>query len=219
MQNASIMTRLREQTAEAHKNAEEHALERALVAGSVSRVLYAQYLGQRYLVHKALEAVVREVCAADARFKGLIPESLMQEGNLEADLKHLGLRAADVEPCDATRALIEDIERTATETPAGVLGHYYVFEGSKNGARFIARALIGSLGLRPGPGLLYLDPHGEAQRPLWMEFKQRMDALALTGAERDAMVSAAQRTFTAVRAIDDELYSGQFEGDLQPAGR
>jgi heme oxygenase len=81
----------------------------------------------------------------------------------------------------------------------------YVFEGSKNGARYIARALRGSLRISGAPGLRYLDPHGEAQRPVWESFKQRLDAAPLDAAEVDGIILAAKACFAHVTAVDGAL--------------
>ena len=84
------------------------------------------------------------------------------------------------------------------------MGIYYVFEGSKNGARYIAKALAKQAGIT---ALKYLDPHGEAQRGLWMKFKADMDAIPWTPAEQDSMVRAAQATFSAISRLDDEIHA------------
>ena len=78
-----------------------------------------------------------------------------------------------------------------------------MFEGSKNGARYIARALAKQAGVT---ALKYLDPHGELQRELWLKFKATMDAIAWTPAEQDSMVQAAQATFASISSLDDEIH-------------
>jgi heme oxygenase len=84
------------------------------------------------------------------------------------------------------------------------MGIFYVFEGSKNGARYISKALKekGVTALR------YLDPHGEEQRPIWMKFRSDMDAISWSPTEQDSMVSAAQATFDAISSLDDAIHAG-----------
>jgi heme oxygenase len=53
----------------------------------------------------------------------------------------------------------------------------------------------------------YLDPHGEDQRGLWQKFKTEMDALTWSPSEQEQMVKAAQATFTAISALDDEIHA------------
>jgi heme oxygenase len=88
------------------------------------------------------------------------------------------------------------------------MGIYYVFEGSKNGARFIAKALAKAWGLSDTTSFRYLDPHGEEQRSLWMKFRTDMDGIAWTPNEKDLMVKAAQATFDAISSLDDAIHAG-----------
>ena len=80
-----------------------------------------------------------------------------------------------------------------------------MFEGSKNGARYIAKALGGRARIT---ALKYLDPHGEAQRGRWMKFRADMDAVAWSPAKQDSMVKSAQATFTSISSLDDEIHAG-----------
>lgn len=72
----------------------------------------------------------------------------------------------------------------------------------------LARVAGRAYQLTSDAGMRYLDPHGDQQRPLWMQFKAAMDAADFTEAELDAMVAAAGRTFDFVSGVDDELYAG-----------
>jgi len=82
---------------------------------------------------------------------------------------------------------------------------YYVFEGSKNGARYLVKRVAATYDLKPGPGLLYLDPHGEQQPALWAQYKARMDAAGFSPQDQDAIVAAAQQTFDLVAEVDDQV--------------
>jgi heme oxygenase len=88
------------------------------------------------------------------------------------------------------------------------MGIYYVFEGSKNGARYIAKAMAKAWGKADTTSFRYLDPHGESQRGLWMKFRSDMDAIPWTAAEQDEMVKAAQSTFDAISSLDDAIHAG-----------
>lgn len=202
---SSVMARLRDETMEHHKRAEGRDLERALVTGKVTRAQYRDYLAQRLHIHQALDAAVRGFCASDPRAAALVPEELYQTLHLRQDLSVLEVAEDSIVPLPATGELVALIEKLGMSRSAAILGVYYVFEGSKNGARYIARAICGALRLTPQAGACYLDPHGERQRPLWAAFKQAMDAIAWTPAEQDQMVTAAQQTFDLVGRLDDEL--------------
>ncbi|MGE3182651.1 MAG: biliverdin-producing heme oxygenase [Phycisphaerae bacterium] len=207
VQTPTIMSRLREETALHHERAENKPLEQALVSGSLPRDMYVAMLQQRFLIHRTLEAQIRELRAADAAVERIVQDELFQEENIVADLTSFGADAEHVMPMRATKSLLDLILTCAKQTPLALLGIYYVFEGSKNGSRFIARKIGPALGLTREHGMRYLDPHGENQRPLWMAFKQRMDAVGFADDAQDAMVEAAKRTFDAIGALDDEIFS------------
>jgi len=198
-----IMGRLKAETAEQHAIAEAKPLEAALVAGSIDHDQYKQYLGQRWLIHRELEAATDRALAEDQRLSQLGLPGLYQTANIEADLGYLGVETSTIEPLKGAQNLVGTIQQAPS--PAVLMGIYYVFEGSKNGARFIARALGKAWGKTDGEGMKYLDPHGEAQRGLWMKFREDMNAIDWSSEEQDTMVKAAQHTFDAISALDDEI--------------
>lgn len=205
VQEPSLMTCLRDATAAQHQRAESSALERALAAGSLPRAGYVAVLAQRLCIHRMLERELRRLAEVDPRVAEIVRDEQYQEANLVEDLRHFGVSADDVAPLRATEALTAEIGRTAGAEPAGLLGYLYVLEGSKNGARHIARRIRPAYGLSGTGGTRYFDPHGEEQRPLWAAFKSRMDAARMTDREQEAMVAAARRAFDAVAAIGDEI--------------
>lgn len=202
---AGVMDRLKSETAAQHAAAEARPIEQAMVRGAVTRAQYASYLAQRHIIHGALEPHLARLRTTDSRFARFMDADLFQAERARADLEHLGASAGIA--CDATRSYLGDVERWARETPVALLGAYYVFEGSKNGARYIARALGRALSLTPQAGMAYLDPHGDSQRERWMRFRETVNACEWSAAEAELMVAAAQRTFDAVSAIDDELWA------------
>jgi heme oxygenase len=199
-----IMGRLKAETAEQHAIAESKPLEAALVAGSIAHDQYKEYLAQRWLIHRELEAATDRVLEEDHRLAHLGLPGLYQTANIEADLDHLGVDTASIKPLKGAQNLVDTIRNAPS--PAVLMGIYYVFEGSKNGARFIARALGKAWGKSDLEGMKYLDPHGEAQRGLWMKFREDMNAVDWSSEEQDVMVKAAQDTFDAISALDDEIH-------------
>jgi len=178
-------------------------LEAALVSGAIGQDQYKKYLAQRWLIHRELEAATDAALKKEPRLGSLGLPELYQTKNLEADLTQLGVDLKSVQPMKGATRLIAEIK--SAPSPATLMGIYYVFEGSKNGARYIAKALGGRARIT---ALKYLDPHGEAQRGLWMKFRADMDAIAWTPPEQDSMVKAAQATFTSISSLDDEIHAG-----------
>jgi len=195
-----IMARLKAGTAAQHAVAESKPLEAALIEGSIGRAQYEKYLSQRWLIHRELEAATDRALRTDNRLVSLGLPSLYQTQNLEADLAHLQSSLESIRPLPGATNLIQEIQKAA---PATLMGIYYVFEGSKNGARYISKSLAKS----GQTALRYLDPHGEEQRPLWMKFRSDMDAISWTPTEQDQMVKAAQATFDAISSLDDAIHS------------
>ena len=195
-----IMARLKAGTAAQHAVAESKPLEAALIEGSIGRAQYEKYLSQRWLIHRELEAATDRALRTDNRLASLGLPSLYQTKNLEADLANLQSNLKSIRPLPGAANLIQEIQKAA---PATLMGIYYVFEGSKNGARYISKSLAkaGQTALR------YLDPHGEQQRPLWMKFRADMDSISWTPTEQDQMVKAAQATFDAISSLDDAIHS------------
>jgi heme oxygenase len=201
-----IMGRLKSETAELHAVAEAKPLEEALIGGSINHDQYKKYLEQRWVVHRELEAATDKALVADPRLERLGLPGLYQTANIEADLAHLGAGTAAIRPMKGSEGLLGMI-RGAGSTSV-LMGIFYVFEGSKNGARYIAKSLAKAWGKSDLSGMKYLDPHGEAQRGLWMKFREDMNSIDWSAAEQDAMVEAAKETFRAISALDDEIHAG-----------
>lgn len=201
-----IMDRLRAETAENHARAEGQPIEKALVQGAISRAGFTAYLRERLPIHASMEPAVTRLAALDARFAERFPAGLFQAENLRADLRTLGVDPAAGAPLASTARFVAQLERWAAEQSLALIGAYYVFEGSKNGARYIARAVGRALNITPAAGMRYLDPHGEAQRGLWTEFRAAWNEIEFTPQEADVIVEGARRTFDAVADIDAELW-------------
>lgn len=204
-----IMDRLRNETATHHQRAESRAYEQALFQGTLPRPLYVAGLSQRFLMHEALEQRVRELIAARPALAPIVPEALLQTPNLRADLRHFDVAPESLRPTAATRRFIAAVNAAARDNPLALLGFYYVFEGSKNGARILAGRVKQAYALGDSDGSRYLDPHGAQQRPLWQEFKQQMDAAGFGPADQDAMVAAAKLTFDCIAELDDEVMAAE----------
>ncbi len=203
-----LMDRLRDETRTHHQRSEQHALERAMLAGTISRGAYVALLGQRFWVHRALEAQLRTVAEENPAWAPLVEQLLFQEPRLRADLAFFGKVAEEGEPMPGTACLVREIECLASR-PVNLLGYHYVLEGSKNGGRYIARSIAKAFDLAPGPGLSYLDPHGDAQHEVWARFKAAMDALLLREDEAEAVIASARQAFDGISVVDDAVWSEQ----------
>jgi heme oxygenase len=200
-----IMDRLREDTLENHKRAESRAYESELAGGRLPRDRFVEGLGQRFLMHRAMERHVRQLVRNNPALQDAFKDELYQERNLVADLNFFGVEPGGIQPLIATRRFIAGVERAANERPLALIGAYYVFEGSKNGARMIAHAVRAAYGLTEGNGTRYLDPHGSEQRTLWRAFRERLNVMPLSTADADEIVAMARFTFDCIADLDDEV--------------
>ena len=200
----SIMARLKAETNELHRDAERRRLQQSLVKGDLDRDLYVGFLGQMYLVHRALEGRIEAAMDSHRAFSAVVRDYQMRTSHLHNDLGYFKADIQQLEPVKSTSALLETIDRTAATNPVALLGMHYVLEGSTNGSKFIAAALRPAFGLE-NQGVTYMDPHGEHQRERWAEFKRDMDAVGFTATEADTIVEAAKAVFKAVADISDEL--------------
>ena len=200
--STQLMELLKEATGEQHRDAERRQLQRELVRGGLTPETYAAWLGQMFLVHRALWESISSRAADHAQLAAIVRDEGLHVGNLRADLAAFGIDADDVAPLLSTKRAVEAIGRTSASGPLSLLGYNYVLEGSMNGNRFIARALENAPGIA---ATSYLDPYGEAQRPSWQTYRERMNEAAFDEAQGERMVAAARAMFTFVAEMSDEL--------------
>jgi len=203
----SLSTALRVATSDLHTQAESHPFQRALVQGELPRDLFTRQMSQLLLVHTALEKALHHAAIENTDIASVVREEQFQQPRLVRDLAHVGFDPAKAAATTATQAVCSLIERLAATNPIALLGALYVFEGSNNGARFIARAVRKAYNIEELEGISYLDPYGEAQREKWGEFKAAMDALVLSDDDIESVVATAKQMFRAINAMGDDLLS------------
>lgn len=202
---STLMERLKLETAAMHADAESHIFQKNLAKGLLPRDAYIAWLGQMLLIHRALEARLRDLCAKNPAAAKAVKEIQHQEPYLREDLAYFGADADAIEPLAATKRLVATIEKSTAADPLTALGFHYVLEGSNNGNKFIARAMQKALALTPGAGLRYLDPYADDQRAVWQAFKDDMNSIEFTSAQQDAIVGAAKAMFAAIGELSTDL--------------
>jgi len=203
---SSIMARLKDETRPMHDSAESAALEKDMMNGSLPREIFIRNLEQRLAIHRALESALRDARPTIPVIAAVVQDYQFKESHLEKDLTFFGRDPGNPDMVPSTAEMIQWIQATAAKDPVALLGIQYVFEGSTNGARFLARSARKAYNLNETDGTAYLDPYGEQQRGLWASFKEIMDAQELTPQQADAIVEAAKMTFQYIGRIDTELY-------------
>lgn len=199
----SLAAQLRQQTRAEHQYAESRQLEQAMATGRLPKELFAAQLQQRLLMHQALEYRLRQLPAIEPRAAALIHERQFRSAHIAQDLAHYLPDAPMPQTLAATQAFVDWVNALNW---LELIGPHYVFEGSKNGARYLAKMLRAIYRLTPGQGDRYLDPHGDQQPTLWQGFKTDMENLPLNQAEIDAIVAAARQAFRLISDVDDAIW-------------
>jgi heme oxygenase len=200
--STQVMELLKEATAEQHRDAERRQLQREMVRGGLAPETYAAWLGQMFLVHRALWEAIATCRGDQPALAAIVRDEGLHVGHLRADLASFGIDADHIAALPSTKRAVESIGRIAESEPLSLLGYNYVLEGSMNGNRFIARALAHAPGIA---ATSYLDPYGEQQRPSWQTYRERMNEAGFDEAQGQRMVAAARAMFTFVAEVSDEL--------------
>lgn len=201
---------LKDATWDLHQQAERGTLPGMLMEGSISRDQYILMLEQQHAGQAALDgAIVRQRPSVEPLGR-LVDDAQLQAPNLAADLRHFGVDPDRVTPKPGARALIERSALAEREHPLSLLAMHYVREGANNGNRFLARKLRPALGASDDEvdGFQHLDPYRDAQREKWSAFKQELNALEVSEADRAACVGAARDMFQIVMMIHRDCESG-----------
>jgi heme oxygenase len=196
------MDRLKDATADHHRDAERRRLPAAMMRGSLPLPAYRAWLGQMFLIHRALWLALERSRSISDPIAIVVRDGGLHVVNLRADLCQLGVDCDRVVPAPAAARAVASIEAAAADEPIHLLGFNYVLEGSMNGNRYLARALAPAVGTS---ALAYLDPYGDAQRPTWQAYRERMNALALDEATTERLIAAASEMFGFVADLGDEI--------------
>lgn len=197
----SLADALKTRTQDAHTRAERHALQGAMVRGVIKPELYALWLVQMHEIWTALDAGLSRLARNDQRVASMLKPAHEHSPRVAADLTDLG--TPRTQPTQAAINFAKRIHDMAQANDVGVLGAWYVLEGSANGGRFIAKAMAKSFG--PSFPLRSLDPHGEAQRELWGQWRAGIDAAGFSMTEQDRIIAVASDTFDAITDVMNEM--------------
>lgn len=170
MSEISLRDRLRAATSE------DHAALDAVVAGwrIETPIGYGAFLNASYAALAPLELALEQAGVAEQ-----LPDwsQRARRAALAADLAELGLEAPSFEPAEVS-------------SPEAVAGLLYVLEGSRLGAKFLARQVRAA---GAGLPLAYLT-HGEGP-DLWRSFLAWLDAIPKVGFRTDAAEAGARYGF------------------------
>lgn len=201
---SAVMPELKSATQELHDATEHGSFNKQLVLGQLPRKAFVELLGQFFIVHRELERHLRAATTERPDWQTIVRDYQYQEPYLREDLAYFGVDPDSVEAMPATTAFVARINQYAANDAVGLLGVHYVFEGSNNGSKYIARALRKAYELTDG-GLRYFDPYGENQSAYWQAFKDAMNSVSWTPEEKATLKDAACAAFEATGAIHQAM--------------
>ncbi|MFT3686827.1 MAG: biliverdin-producing heme oxygenase [Phycisphaerales bacterium] len=195
---------LKSATQKQHDEAEGHRLH-AVMFGSqgvpAARESFARTLGQHVPIQEAF--VPRLLAAAERAPWGEVVKPY--HTHLEAlreDCEPMGVTTEMCRPMAGARRFIERIGQLSEGEAWGLLGVFYVFEGSTNGGTIIAMRVRELMGLETDAGTRFINPHGREVRPRWMKWREDVDALEIGEAERAAVIAGAGGVHTLGRSAE-----------------
>jgi iron complex transport system ATP-binding protein len=196
--------KLKEGTQDLHDAAESGDFQRRMVDGGLVRAEFVAFLQQVRNIHEAIEPVMRDAAAREPRYAEMLEEGHFRLSKIEQDLRDLDAEV-HAAPIGATERFIDSVCSLARQQPLSMVGVLYVKEGATNGNKIVAHRIRKALDLDESVALGYLDPHGDEQRPRWMRFKGKLDALELNDAEQEACLAAARSVFQLFIDLSAEL--------------
>jgi len=189
-----------------HNETEGNDFQKSLFGGSLPKEQFVEYLGQMYLIHKALEDALSELRANSPIIASIIADHQYQEPYLKSDLKAAQVQVDDLKPLPATKALIDHMAHLKREQPMALLGCEYVLFGSKHGAKMLSKQIEKyGLGEKGSPN--YFDPYGDKFAGYWQEFKANMNAAQFSSSEQEHAINGAKGMFSGLSKVFDDLIS------------
>jgi heme oxygenase len=185
-----------------HRRIESTPYALAIFSGTITPTDYGRSLVQMLHLHEALE----EQLARHPELPIYDPETMGRSTSLRRDIAWWG-GFADGLPLASTTNLVEAFESWSQDSPIGLIGALYVFEGSRMGSMILAGSL--SRGFRvPAQPANGLDYHvdGIADRPAtWRRFRESLNALELSSEQRETVVASAVTTMSILCDVRQEL--------------
>ena len=211
MASSSLMERLKVETADLHRRTESTTFQRMLFAGEVSRSMFVRYLVGLYGMHSALEDHLLRATWRVPEMATILTTAHFHATRLRKDLEFFGVAPRQGREFPSVSDYVARLERESESCPVALLGAHYVFEGSANGGRILAPRVRRALRLTGVEGSESLDPHGEKQREIWLDYRRRVDECAPAVLSAEAVLAMARDTFLAVEALCLDLLPGAID--------
>lgn len=199
-----IMETLKEETRTLHNQTEGNDFQKSLFGGQLPKQRFVEYLGQMYLIHKALEDALSELRNSHSTVANIVADHQYQQNYLSADLSAANIATDNLQALPATQKLIDRIGHLKANEPMALLGCEYVLFGSKHGAKLLSKQLEKYELWAPGSPN-YFDPYGDKFSGLWQEFKAQMNAAKFSQEEQEHIIRGAKDMFSYLSKVFNDL--------------
>ncbi|ADG73959.1 Heme oxygenase [Cellulomonas flavigena DSM 20109] len=197
---------LRAGTRQEHEDAERSAFVEHLVDGTLPLAGYVDLAAQQHAIYTALEAAGDRLVAAGTHGDLVFPE-LVRVPAIEKDLAFLvgADWRARVRVLPATADYVARLGQVGDDLPRYAAHAYTRYLGDLSGGQILQRMLERHHGLA-GDGVSFYDfPQIHKLKPFKDVYRERLDALDLTPAQRDEVVEEARVAFRLNRAVFTDL--------------
>ena len=202
----TLSAALRTGTRQDHEDAERSVFVEHLVGGTLPLAGYVDLAAQQHAVYTALEAAGDRLVAAGTHGDLVFPE-LVRVPAIEADLTYLlgDDWRAQVRVLPATAAYVARLEAVGDDLPRYAAHAYTRYLGDLSGGQVLKRMIERHHGLT-GDGVSFYDfPQIHRLKPFKDVYRDRLDALDLTPAQRAEVVEEARTAFRLNRAVFADL--------------
>lgn len=199
-----LATMLREGSQAEHTEAESSTFMSELLAGRVDATGYAQYLGRLRGIYEALETTAA-VLGDDPIAGAVIDPHLYRGAAIDADMSFWS-PAPILINSPAMDEYVARILATRDDPKLYVAHHYTRYLGDLSGGQAIGRILTRTFNLAPGEGVQFYYFADIPKPKLYKEaYRERLNALALTEADRQRIVDEVREVFALNGRIFREL--------------
>jgi heme oxygenase len=202
----SLSVSLREETAQAHTDAERSGFVRMFMKGGLDRPAYRNYLAAMRAIYVALEAGIIAGKEAHAALPALYFPELIRVPAIEEDMRFFET-PTDLSPPAAATAYAEHLGQIAREQPVLLAAHAYVrYLGDLSGGQMLAKAVTRTFTLNENEGIAF---YRFDEIPDLTAFKNvyraALDNLAVSDEERSAIVEEAKLSFALNGRVFEDL--------------
>lgn len=199
--------RLRDETMEAHRDAERSRFVGALMRGELDRDAIADLAAQHHAIYRALEAT-GERWSADPVVAALVTPGLSRIGALESDLSTLLGESwrARVETTGATDEYVARIEQVGGVDASRYVAHHYIrLLGDLSGGQIIRRTLGRHYGLDEAATSFYDFSAAGHAGELKVAYRATLDDAPWDDATRDGVIAEVSLAYRLNSAVFESL--------------